>query len=286
MEPCIVVQLDLEGLSFAPKDTPSTSEASDTFQPKLCMGCGNPFPKRSKKRGRYVYKFCNMKCAGLYRTGKARKPVPKLECKVCGKEVVGLSLSKAREAHRENYVYCSPVCKKQFTSKLFSKTMRATNLKRRHLLSARMKQKNPTKMPGVLERISTSMRGRTFLSRGGNGQLTVPQMKLAELTGLPTEFAVITGEARNHFKSVPHCYKVDLACPEVKLAIEVDGNTHKTKRWKFLDARKTEILNSIGWTVLRFWNKEVMEDGTACAEKVASTISTLRAMKTTLPVAS
>ena len=116
--------------------------------------------------------------------------------------------------------------------------------------------------------------------------MTVPQMKLAELTGLSMEFAVITGEARNHFKSVPHCYKVDLACPEVKLAIEVDGNSHKTKRWKFLDARKTEILSSIGWTVLRFWNKEVMEDGSACAEKVASTISTLRAMKTTLPVAS
>ena len=57
---------------------------------------------------------------------------------------------------------------------------------------------------------------------------------------------------------MPTTYKVDIACPEHMLAIEVDGKTHKTRKWKHLDARKTMVLRHLGWTVLRFWNHEVL----------------------------
>jgi very-short-patch-repair endonuclease len=50
---------------------------------------------------------------------------------------------------------------------------------------------------------------------------------------------------------------VDLAYPPGKLAIEVDGKSHLTRKWKFLDARKTSVLECLGWKVLRFWNKEI-----------------------------
>jgi very-short-patch-repair endonuclease len=74
------------------------------------------------------------------------------------------------------------------------------------------------------------------------------------------EYVIPTAEVKHLFPSLPNHYKVDLADPERKLAIEVDGNSHKTKKWKFLDRRKESVLAALGWSVLRFWNQEILED--------------------------
>ena len=92
------------------------------------------------------------------------------------------------------------------------------------------------------------------------------------MTGWPMEHVIIVTPVKHLFKSLPNHYKVDLAIPEKKIAIEVDGSSHKTKKWKFLDKRKTEVLNSLGWKVLRFWNEEVDKDPTKCIDTVLSTI--------------
>jgi len=97
------------------------------------------------------------------------------------------------------------------------------------------------------------------------------------------EYVIPTAKAVGHFPSLPPCYKVDLGIPEVSLAIEVDGKTHKTKKWKFLDRRKTAVLNFIEWTVLRFWNEEVDQDLNKCVQTVLSTISQLKETTTTSP---
>lgn len=96
------------------------------------------------------------------------------------------------------------------------------------------------------------------MARGGNGALTKPQMLLAEKLSFPMEYAIETATVKMLFVSLPNCYKVDLAHPDSKTAIEVDGNSHRTKKWKFLDRRKTSVLKALGWSVLRFWNKDVM----------------------------
>ena len=114
--------------------------------------------------------------------------------------------------------------------------------------------------PEIAEKVRHALRGRTFLARGGNGSTTKPQQMLADALDLPMEFAIVTAPVKGMFESLPHCYKVDLASPEHMLAIEVDGNSHKLKRWRFLDARKTAVLNALGWKVLRFWNEEVLTD--------------------------
>ena len=44
----------------------------------------------------------------------------------------------------------------------------------------------------------------------------------------------------------------------MKIAVEVDGSSHRTKKWRFLDARKTEVLEALGWRVLRFTNEDVL----------------------------
>ncbi|WP_407936366.1 endonuclease domain-containing protein [Longilinea arvoryzae] len=95
------------------------------------------------------------------------------------------------------------------------------------------------------------------------------------------EYVIATKKAQGLLPSLPPSYKVDLAIPEVRLAIEVDGKTHKLKKWKFLDQRKTAVLNQLGWTVLRFWNEEIDQDLNKCVQTVMSTISRLKGITTT-----
>jgi very-short-patch-repair endonuclease len=147
-------------------------------------------------------------------------------------------------------------------------------------------QHNPMHHQETVEKVRRANHGRTFLARGGNGTITKQQEKLRQALGLPEsalEFAIFTNNAKGSFPSLPIAYKVDLGIPEVKLAIEVDGASHKKKKWKFLDQRKTAVLNHLGWTVLRFWNAEIDQDLNRCVQTVMSTISRLRETTTTSP---
>ncbi len=53
-------------------------------------------------------------------------------------------------------------------------------------------------------------------------------------------------------------YIVDFVCYEKQLAIELDGGQHK-KQAQY-DAERTEWLESQGFTVLRFWNNQVLNE--------------------------
>ena len=61
----------------------------------------------------------------------------------------------------------------------------------------------------------------------------------------------------------PTCYKVDLGNRTLKLAIELDGNTHYGKRY-LLDQKKDTLLQSLGWKVLRIKNVKALEMCTIC----------------------
>ena len=53
-------------------------------------------------------------------------------------------------------------------------------------------------------------------------------------------------------------YILDFYCPEVKLAIELDGSQHVERAEQ--DAERTEFLGRFGIKVLRFWNVEVFKN--------------------------
>ncbi|PBB36796.1 endonuclease domain-containing protein [Mesorhizobium sp. WSM3868] len=55
-------------------------------------------------------------------------------------------------------------------------------------------------------------------------------------------------------------YIVDLACPEKRLIVEVDGSQHGDAGRADADAIRTKRLEQDGWTVLRFWNDDVLRD--------------------------
>jgi very-short-patch-repair endonuclease len=53
-------------------------------------------------------------------------------------------------------------------------------------------------------------------------------------------------------------YIVDFCAPRRKLIVEVDGGQHLEQ--EEYDVERTRFLESLGYTVLRFWNNDIMKD--------------------------
>lgn len=61
-------------------------------------------------------------------------------------------------------------------------------------------------------------------------------------------------------------YIVDLACRTAKLVVEFDGSQHLDA--VSYDATRTAYLAEQGWTVIRFWNGEVIENPDGAVEAI------------------
>ncbi|MEX0955562.1 MAG: endonuclease domain-containing protein [Rhizobiaceae bacterium] len=55
-------------------------------------------------------------------------------------------------------------------------------------------------------------------------------------------------------------YVVDFACPDTNLIVEVDGSQHGDALQAVADAERSAKLRQDGWTILRFWNDDVLRD--------------------------
>jgi len=64
-------------------------------------------------------------------------------------------------------------------------------------------------------------------------------------------------------------YVADFYCNESKLIIELDGNFHTVAETKESDKSRTNLLNELGITVLRFWNEEVIKDPGRVIKKIS-----------------
>jgi very-short-patch-repair endonuclease len=53
-------------------------------------------------------------------------------------------------------------------------------------------------------------------------------------------------------------YVVDFACIQLKLAVEVDGAVHRDDDQALHDIARTQIIEALGWQMLRFRNEEVL----------------------------
>ena len=61
-------------------------------------------------------------------------------------------------------------------------------------------------------------------------------------------------------------YSVDFFCREKQLVIELDGGLHIKRQKK--DFKITRFLSSQGFTVIRFWNSDVLLDAKAILEHI------------------
>lgn len=72
-------------------------------------------------------------------------------------------------------------------------------------------------------------------------------------------------------RQVPfHPYVADFASHGAKLVIEVDGSQHAEA--VAYDERRTRYLESRGYRVLRFWNRDVLTNIEAVAEIIAQAL--------------
>ena len=68
-------------------------------------------------------------------------------------------------------------------------------------------------------------------------------------------------------------YVVDFYCPRLKLAIEVDGNSHFDTNTKTYDKHREQKLAELDITTLRFTNQEILTDLASVLEQIKSRIT-------------
>lgn len=194
-----------------------------------------------------IQKYCSRKCSDY----ASRKPIIDNYCLECHE------LITAKDTHQkemERRKFCSHKCCGIYRKK-------NPNIERNKKSSERMKKRNPMHMEGIKEKVSQTLKnmGHKPKVRGGNGQpMPVPQrMLLAVLgEGWYAEHAVPTKMKRGN--GYPTCYKIDIAHPKKKIAIEVDGTSHCSLKVQARDKKKEKFLQSLGWKTLRFKNEDVM----------------------------
>lgn len=127
--------------------------------------------------------------------------------------------------------------------------------------SARMKASNPMHNPATYRKAVASIRasGVQPIIRGGNG--TGPTKAEWQLMRMFPEgvwnYGIRTGKWNG--SGIPPVYKVDLGFPSIKLAIEADGPSHNTPVRRAKDRKKEAFLKGIGWTVLRYSNRAILD---------------------------
>lgn len=69
-------------------------------------------------------------------------------------------------------------------------------------------------------------------------------------------------------------YIVDFYCAELRLVIEIDGDSHAEQI--AYDSQRTSRLNALGLTVLRYANREVLQELEGVYEDLCGKIAALR----------
>ncbi len=69
---------------------------------------------------------------------------------------------------------------------------------------------------------------------------------------------------------------IDFYCAEVKLCIEIDGASHSTIEQQEYDAARTEYLEALGRTMIRFTNQDVRYNINAVVQGILDTCNELK----------
>ena len=63
-------------------------------------------------------------------------------------------------------------------------------------------------------------------------------------------------------------YIPDFYCPQERLVIELDGEVHNSETARDYERKRTEVLNKLGITVIRFENRRVFVDLNSVLEEI------------------
>lgn len=70
-------------------------------------------------------------------------------------------------------------------------------------------------------------------------------------------------------------FVIDFYSPEIKFAIELDGNVHEKPKQKEYDIKRQEFLESFGITFLRITNDELMGNSNMVFDRIEKAIKEL-----------
>ena len=216
-------------------------------QERQCAWCGDLF--RPKHSGQGMQRFCGPSCSAKWRMNS-----PDHKAKVH----TARTFRKIKAGHAAWRASLTAEQKEELRQKAVVSN-RSTEEAVRRKISQRLQE------IGHRPRI-----------RGGNGTaLTEPQQLLMDVLGSEwhPEYPVCLGTAWD--ASYPRAYKLDLANPAAKIGIEVDGHKHRSGRERAKDRKKGDKLASLGWTVLRFWNWDILTwiaTGTQTETSISTTL--------------
>ena len=252
---------------------------------KACPMCGVKFHTYATT-GK---KFCSRECGYASR----RKTYPKRNCKRCKKE-----FQVVRTKPRQ--VFCGRHCAGKFAGmppaayvglRKWEQTDEGKRKMRENMavlweregfaeaVSERMKRDNPSHDPeNIAKALRTKKeRGITYENlTGGNGKISPMEQRLWEALGEHWSLAhAVTTDQLARAEGCPNHYKLDLALPAIRLAVEADGGTHNSPAAQERDGRKDRNLTRMGWTVLRFKNYEIEHELSKCVQSISETVKRL-----------
>ncbi|MFT7614493.1 MAG: leucyl-tRNA synthetase, partial [Parvicellaceae bacterium] len=114
------------------------------------------------------------------------------------------------------------------------------------------------------------------------------QEKAVQMRENPTEaegvlWKELKGEKLEGFKfrqqHIIESFIADFVCLDRLLVVEVDGKIHNSESQKASDQERTEVLNDLGYQVIRFTNKEVTTDIEAVLLKIETTLNSRSSVK-------
>lgn len=234
-----------------------------------CVFCGKAVTKQWKHTE--VPKYCSRECSTSALKGKQRRPPEKRQCAWCNQDFMVLPSRSTR--------FCGRSCSAQWrvtlpeTREAMSRGGKACWEKYQisgetHPImqpevfaqsSHRMKEHNPMRDPVIRAKARQTLleMGHKPPIQGGNGRgMTEPERLVSSRTGLLPLTVTIPSELRVRYNT-PNHYKIDLGDQNLKLAVEIDGESHNLAVRKEQDQRKTTVLSALGWIVLRFTNKKI-----------------------------
>ncbi len=206
--------------------------------------------------------------------GKKIKPFT-AACANCGKTVIVKTKARGAVAYKsyEQYkatgrVYCCKRCCELYKRMLISKKMSTKSIKRKKQLSEWMKKNNPMKNKSSRDKLSRTLKRIGHKPTPIGAEISKPQQKLFDALGRGwvLEHVVTTNMPRG--SGYPTNYKIDIAHPVLKIAIEVDGATHFGEAARKRDRRKEAFLQSRKWKVIRFTNAEILDNVNNCVNKI------------------
>jgi len=120
---------------------------------------------------------------------------------------------------------------------------------------------NPMSDPQVYARVVGAIRAKRLcpMPHYESGPTACEQM-LDDALGIGWQTNIVVRTGRRRGSGHKAAYRIDVACATVKIGVEVDGRSHGSPARRADDAKKTSVLEGMGWRIVRVTNQRVRDD--------------------------